>query len=112
MKYRVKFKCYWYNTGAADNHYYENFEDFDTIGEAETFKKRVDTQFKNLQRRVIYSHNKNEPVPAYELKCNPPITVEELEAWNESDDYIEVENGYIAGEGVIVKYFPEREVPI
>ena len=22
MKYRVKYKCYWYNTGQGDNHYY------------------------------------------------------------------------------------------
>jgi len=44
MKYRVKFNCYWYNTGAADNHYYVNHEDFDTLEEAQVFKKRVDDQ--------------------------------------------------------------------
>ena len=72
MKYRVNFKCYWYNTGAADNHYYTNFEDFDTPEEAVAFKKRVD----------------------------------------ERDETIEIENGFIDGDGVIVKYYPPREESI
>lgn len=112
MKYRVKFECYWRNTGAADNHYYENFEDFDTMEKAEAFKKRVDTQFKNSKRRVLYKHSKNEPASDYELKYNPPIASEELDAWNKSENFVEVENGFIEGEGTIVKYSPEREVSI
>ena len=39
MKYKVKFRCYWYNTGQADNHYYTNYEIFDTIEEAQKFIK-------------------------------------------------------------------------
>ncbi len=72
MKYRVNFKCYWYNTGAADNHYYTNHEDFDTIEEATSFKDRVDSR----------------------------------------DETIEIENGFIDGDGIIVKYYPSREEPI
>jgi len=47
MKYRVKFECYWYNTGIADNHHYINFQDFDTLKEAEEFNDRVHTQKEN-----------------------------------------------------------------
>ena len=72
MKYRVNFKCYWYNTGRADNHNYTNFEDFDTLEEAVAFKKRVD----------------------------------------ERDETIEIDNGFIDGDGIIVKYYPAREEPI
>ncbi len=52
MKYRVKFKCYWYNTGMADNHYYDNFEDFDTLDEAKEFKKRVDDQVNEIKNTI------------------------------------------------------------
>lgn len=69
MKYRVKFKCYWYNTGRADNHYYINYEDFDTLSEAISFKERVDMR----------------------------------------DETIEIENGFIDGDGEIVKYITSRE---
>lgn len=68
MKFRVKFNCY-YNTGAADNHQYTNFEDFDSLDEAITFKNRVDNR----------------------------------------DETIEIENGFIDGDGFIVKYYPPRE---
>ena len=44
MKYRVKFKCYHYNTGYADNGTYMNYEDFDTIEESIVFKERVEEQ--------------------------------------------------------------------
>ena len=72
MKYRVKFKCYYYNTGCADNHYYINNEDFETLAEAMIFKEKVDTR----------------------------------------DETIIIENGFIAEDGYIVKYFPPREEPI
>lgn len=72
MKYRVNFKCYWYNTGAADNHTYIKHEDFDTEEEAIIFKQRVDAR----------------------------------------DKTIEIENGFIDGDGEIVRYYPAREEPI
>jgi hypothetical protein len=72
MKYRVNFKCYWYNTGRADNHSYINHKDFDTLEDAVVFKNRVD----------------------------------------ERDETIEIENGFIEGDGVIVRYYPPREEPI
>lgn len=83
MKYRVKFKCYWYNTGAGDNHYYTRNEDFDTIEEAEVYRNRVDTQFSEYDKE-----------------------------WENSSNYIEVENGFIASKATVVKYFPEREEAI
>ena len=52
MKYRVKFKCYWYNTGRADNHYYDNCEDFDTLDKAEKFKQRVDDQVNEIKETI------------------------------------------------------------
>jgi len=109
MKYRVKFKCYWYNTGMADNHSYINHEDFDTLEEANTFKNRVDTQYKNSKRRVLYKYSHNEPASDYELKYNPPITFEEKEAWNKSENFIEIENGFIESEATIFKYYPATE---
>ena len=66
MKYRVKYKCYWYNTGAADNHSYIKYDDFDTLEEAIKFKEMVDNR----------------------------------------DETIEIENGFIQGDGIIVKYYP------
>ncbi len=72
MKYRVKFKCYWYNTGSADNHTYIKHEDFDTEEEAIIFKQRVDAR----------------------------------------DKTIKIENGFIDGDGEIVRYYPAREEPI
>ena len=52
MKYRVKFRCYWYNTGEGDNHYYTNYEDFDTLEEAKSFKTRVDNQKDNIEHTI------------------------------------------------------------
>lgn len=92
MKYRVKYKCYWYNTGLADNHYYIENKDFDTIGEAESFKKRVDEQFEVGNE---WGSNKME----YSKYSN----------WQKSFDSIEVENGFIAGYGEIFKFYPEIE---
>jgi len=91
MKYRVKFNCYWYNTGAADNHHYTNHEDFDTIEQAQEFEKRVKKQF------ALFNDFKKS-------------TFEEREAWKNSKDYIEIENGFITdSDTAIVKYYPERE---
>lgn len=92
MKYRVKFKCYWYNTGAADNHHYDNYEDFDTLEEAKAFKERVDEQLEMNQKR---DRNK--------------ITYDEYYKWKKTFQLIEIENGFIEGYGKIVKYYPEKE---
>lgn len=108
MKYRVKFQCYWYNTGAADNHHYTNFEDFDTIEEAEKFLERVNMQYEMSQKRIVYSWEKYKPTE-YEIKYDKLIKYEDFEKWNNSENHIEVENGFISGYGTIVKYFPERE---
>lgn len=48
MKYRVKYQCYWWNTGAADNHYYIKCDDFETLKEAEDFRDRVNKQFEGF----------------------------------------------------------------
>ena len=87
MKYRVKFQCYWYNTGAADNHHYMSSCDFDTLEEAQEFKKRVDHQFSFHYQGWS----------------------EEQDKWYESDQAIEVENGFISGTGTIYEYYPEIE---
>ena len=81
MKYRVNFKCYWYNTGMGDNHHYTNYEDFDTLEEAESFKKRVDEQFEMSQK---YEHR--------------DIDYTNYSNWQKSFNSIE-----------IVKFYPERE---
>lgn len=93
MKYRVKFECYWYNTGAADNHHYTNWEDFDTIEEAESYRDRV-------QKQIEIYHD------------NSPGWIDRKDEWENSEKYIEIENGFISGEPVIVKVYPEREEQI
>ena len=90
MKYRVKFNCYWYNTGLADNHTYENYEDFDTIEMAELFKQIVDFQFK--------------------IEKNIPDIIIRQEYFEKEG--IEIENGFITSEAKIVKFFPEKEEAI
>lgn len=91
MKYKVKYECYWFNTGAADNHYYEESHSFNTIEEAIAFKKRVDTQY---------------GFGGYD----PPFTQEEIDSWYDSDNYVEVENGFISSLATIVGYIPEQEI--
>lgn len=93
MHYRVKFRCYHYNTGAADNHSYIETADFDTYSEAEKFKNRVNRQ-KDL------------------FDDNSEGWVSRNEAWKKSSDYIKIENGYITGYANIVSVFPEREVDL
>lgn len=90
MKYRVKFKCYWYNTGAADNHYYIRNEDFDTLAEAQDFQQRVNDQ------KDIYSNTTGNWIDRHDK-------------WTDSEDFIEIENGFIDDYATIVKYYPERE---
>lgn len=90
MKYRVKYKCYWYNTGAGDNHYYINNEDFDTIEEAEAFKQRV-----NKQKDI------------HDDKSDGWVS--RTKEWNKSSDYIEIENGFIVEYAMIVKFYPSVE---
>lgn len=92
MKYRVKFKCYWYNTGMGDNHSYINYEDFDTLEEAESFKARVDKQLEMSQK--------------YEYR---EIDYTTYSNWRKSFNPIEIENGFIEDYGKIVKFYPERE---
>ena len=92
MKYRVKYKCYWYNTGMGDNHYYIENEDFDTLEEAESFKVRIDEQLEMGQK---YEYNKID----YPTYLN----------WQKSFNPIKVENGFIVDYGEIVKFYPERE---
>lgn len=90
MKYRVKFQCYWYNTGAADNHYYDNYEDFDTIQEAKMFAERVRKQKAASNSTNVFDWNN----------------------WKDSGNLIEVENGFISGEPTIVKHFQSYEESI
>lgn len=66
MKYRVKFRCYWYNTGAADNHYYINYEDFDTLEEAISFKERVDGKDETIEIENGFIDGKGLYYPARE----------------------------------------------
>lgn len=91
VKYRVKFKCYWYNTGAADNHYYINYEDFNTLEEAQVFEKKIVSQVKVF-------------------KDTTEGWIERHKIWKESENYIEIENGFICDDITkIVRVFPERE---
>jgi hypothetical protein len=92
MKYRVKYKCYWYNTGAADNCHYETKKDFDTMGEAQSFRDKVNEQFKMNNN---YNSNK--------------ITFKEFKRWEKKFKPIDVENGYISSEAKIVKLHEEKE---
>lgn len=107
MKYRVKFQCYWYNTGSADNGHYINYEDFDTLEEAEIFKKRVNEQY-NMGNKFSSAYDENLPNPTeyQKIYC---ITKQEYNRWEESFDFIEIENGFISDEAEIVKYFPATE---
>ena len=90
MKYRVKFRCYWYNTGAGDNHHYINHEDFDTIEEAKAFADRVTEQgLRSID--------------------NSPGWIEREDEWENSGNKIEIENGFICGRPEIVKYHLPRE---
>lgn len=109
MKYRVKFKCYWYNTGLSDNHYYIRKEDFDTLDEAIEFKSKVDEQYEMSKRVIVYSWQKVEDLTEYERKYKNPISKDEYDKWINSDRFIEIENGFIDSEAEIVKYFPSRE---
>lgn len=95
MKYKVNFQCYWYNTGAADNHYYINYEEFDTLGEAQTFKDRIIEQ--------------HEMGKKWETS---KISYSDYKAWESNFDIYEVENGFISGYPTIVKFFPAREEPV
>lgn len=97
MKYRVKFECYHYNTGSADNHTYTGFEDFDTIEEAQKFKDKLIEQ---REMEQAYGYSK--------------ISYVEYDKWKEKFDYYSVEDGYVSfytfnEHPEIVKYFPERE---
>lgn len=95
MKYRVNFECYWYNTGAADNHHYINCEDFNTFDEAITFRDRIQEQYEMSKK---YEYRK--------------ISFDEYSNWKKSFEIYEVENGFISGLPTIVKYFPAREEPL
>lgn len=94
FKYRVKFKCYHYNTGGANNGSYWNYEDFETFQQADDFKKKL------LKQGETYSK--------YENKL---ISYEKYENFINNDDYYDVEEGFIyySHPVYIVKYFPERE---
>lgn len=94
FKYRVKFKCYHYNTGSANNGSYWNYEDFETLQQADDFKKKL-----LKQGEITLKHEKN------------LITLDEYEKFINNDDYYDVEEGFIyySSPIYIVKYFPERE---
>jgi hypothetical protein len=97
FKYRVKFYCYHYNTGSANNCSYWNDEDFETFQQAYDFKKKL------LKQGETYSK--------YENKL---ISYDRYEKFINSDDYYDVEEGFIyySSPIYIVKYFPEREEPL
>jgi len=96
MKYRVYFQCYWYNTGAADNHYYDDYEEFDTLEQARAFEHRV------INQHQIFS-----------LSTNDEFWYEKQEQWKASSDFIEIENGFITGNNIrIVKHHPATETLI
>lgn len=90
MRYRVKFKCYHYNTGAADNCYYINREDFDTLEEATAFNERIAKQI-NL------------------FADNSDGWIQRNQKWIDSDQFIEIEDGFIEDYGTVVKFYPETE---
>lgn len=100
MRHRVKYYCHHYNTGAADNFDYWDYQDFDTFGEAERFLNRVTKQIKMC-------HD-------YEAK---KISFDEFEKWRKSTEIIDVEDGFIIDSTYgtqimqprIVKFYPEVE---
>jgi hypothetical protein len=92
MKFRVKFKCYQYNTGRGDNKSYDKFEDFDTIEQATDYSNKVK---KHLEMRNLTSDDKD--------------WLEKIEEWENSENFIEIEDGYIEHYIGIFKYFPSRE---
>ena len=71
MKYRVNFKCYWYNTGSADNHSYINHEDFDTLEEAMSFKNRVDERDETIEIDNGFIEENGEIVKYYPPREEP-----------------------------------------
>lgn len=87
FKYRVKFKCYQWNTGDGRAGCYIDKKDFDTLLEAKSFSERVDQQLAAWD-----SPNWN--------------------AFEESEKYIEIESGFIASKAEIVKFFPSYEEPL
>lgn len=110
MKYRVKFQCYWYNTGAADNHYYINNMDFDTLEEAEKFRDRVNEQY-NMGKKVhsLYDENMRNPSEYQKKYC---MTRQAYNKWEDNWEFIDIENGFISSDATIVKYFPSQEQPV
>lgn len=91
-KYRVKYKCYWYNTGAADNHSYIEKRDFDSLEDAIKFFHRVHEQYEMENK---WGRRK--------------ISYEEYSAWENDSDIIEVENGYILDYPTLHEVTPEIE---
>jgi hypothetical protein len=110
MKFKVKFKCYWYNTGQGDNHSYINSETFETLEEAIKFKDRVNTQY-SMGQKSSNLYDENIPNPTlYQKKYG--LTEQEYSKWRNEWDFIEIENGFIEGYAEIVGYHPPREEKI
>lgn len=79
----------------GDNHHYIKCEDFDTVDDANSFLKRLNTQYEMSQN---FNLNK--------------ITYKEYLEWEKTVEIIEIENGFIESTGKIVGFYPEKEVEI
>jgi hypothetical protein len=111
MKYRVKFKCYHYNTGDVMNHSYIKCVDFDTVEEAKSFKERVNKQLSISKKRLVITRE-DKDITDYEKKYDGIITVQERNDWYNSDNFVGVSNGHILEEAEIVGFYPEKEVSL
>lgn len=93
--FKVEFRCYHYNTGAGDNHFYNGYELFETLAEAQAFQSRISEQLIRCKD--------------YETGA---MSFEDFEEWKESFDIYDVENGFIDGPPIIYRITPELKTRV
>lgn len=106
MKYKVKFKCYQYNTGDGNNGSYMSARFFDSLDEAKSFRDRVNEQYLMENKRTYLTDNPTEYQKEYEM-C-----YYEYSKWRESFDLIDIDDGCLYGKAKIFEYYPAVEVEI
>lgn len=91
-KYRVKFRCYHYNTGMADNGHYYHVEEFDDTESAQAFKVKINSQiehFRKVERKEI--------------------SLSESDEIRKKHNFFSVEDGCIIGPAELFGFLPEKE---
>jgi len=99
LKYRVSYPCYHYNTGNADNGSYMHKVDFDDLNDAKIYKHDVDYQY------GLYNESSPNKVSHMQLKDIKNV-------WENSDSFIDIEDGYIDGKAKISKLIEEVELEL